>query len=437
VLPIIPAPFDLTQHAVQHAGMAKYQNAIALIGDSRMAQFHIDVPASVGDPGVWKNSVHFMTHAAAQLGQRINVIYDGGVSGYRSDQYLQYLAAAIASRAKFLVIWGCVNDIAYGCTAQQIWTGVGMPTASIGIRAAAIQAAVAGMTVILMGEMGQVGMTGTKLGYVMQYNQLCRELAEVVPGVLYYDAPSVLLDSTQTVPAFKTGYSSDGTHTLALGAYNLGVDFASFMSPLVPAFGQQLQAAWDVGANGGTNLLVNPFFLTATGGTKGTNTTGTVPANWEVDGSANVAVVASTVAGTYGNDLVLSLTASAAGTAQVFFYLNPPGNGSNYGAPVAGDIHQCGVEYTVAAGSSHFCPPAVRELLQLDGVNYQPGDMYCSTSNGPGPTTAYTNVLRSPKFTLPAFTTVNQWGWYMNLAFDAAGSATVNIRRPWLRKRYS
>ena len=423
--------------ALKVGASMRNKNAFALLGDSRMAQYQVDAPAIVGAIGNWKNSVHFLAHANAQLGQRINVVYSGAVSGNRSDQYLAHLDGAIASPAKRLIIWGSVNDIAYGCTASQVWTGVGMPTASIGIQAAAIKAINAGMDVILVGDPGQVGLSSAKMGYVQQYNQFCREFCESFPNAYYFDAPSVVLDQTQTSVAFKTGYSADGTHTLAIGAYNLGVSFASFISPLVTAFGQQPNAAWDVGANGGTNLLINPLFLSTTGGTAGASTTGPIPNTWEVSGSAQVSVVVSTAAGVCGNDLVLTLTASAAGTAQLFHYQNPPGNGANYGAPVAGDIHQVGVEYTVDAGSSRFCPPAVRELLQLDGINFQPGDMYSGAANGPGPTTAYTNVLQSPKFVIPAFTTCNQWGWYLNIAFDAAGSAVLRVRRPKLTKRFS
>lgn len=403
---------------------SRVNNTFAFVGDSRLAQYYID---STGTQ-IYKNSVQFFTWANAMSGQRMNVIYDGGISGDRSDQYLVNLNTAIASGARFLILWGIVNDIVNGNTAVQSWTGVGMPTASIGLKAAALQAIAAGMTVIFVGEPGSVGFSSAEMSQVSQYNQYCREFIEENPNAIYFDSLSTLLDPTQTVIAFKTGYSNDGTHTNTLGAYNLGVAFSALLPPLLPVFAQEQQSAWDVPLNNGVNLLANPLFLTTTGGTAGTNTTGSVPANWSVQGSANVAVAVSTVPGSYGNDLVLTLTASGAGTAELYY---------TFGSITAGEILQNGIEYTVASGSSNFGPPTNRQLIQLDSVNHQPGDMYFTVADAPGPTVAYTNVLQSPKFTVPAFTTFNQWIWYSDINFTAAGSAVVNFRRAWLRKRFS
>jgi hypothetical protein len=400
-------------------------NSFAFVGDSRLAQYNVDSTTSK----IWRNSPHFFTWANAQLGQRLQVTFNNSGPGLRTDQYLVQLPAAIASGSKFLLLWSAVNDISQGSTPTMAWTGAGAPTTSIGLKGAAQLAIASGMSVILGGEPGATGFSSTQMGYCAQLNQLMREFCEQTPSAYYFDAPGIMQDPTQTVVAFKPNYSSDGIHTICLGGYNLGIGFANLISPLIPPFSQQQHAAWDVPANAGVNLLTNPFFLTATGGTPGTNTTGTIPANWFVAGSTNVAVASSTTPGPYGNDTVLTLTASAAGTAQMYFFLGP-------GAVGAGNIYQAAVEYTVANGSSNFCPPTLNILIQADGINYQPGDMFAQASLGNGPTTAYTNVLRTPKFTMPGFTTATQFYLYKTFTFSGPGSATVNLRRPELRKRF-
>jgi hypothetical protein len=401
----------------------RLQNGFAFIGDSRNAQVF-------ADSGQTRFAArHWWVQANSLLGNRMLCVYNGAVSAQRSDQYLSVLATAIASRAKWLVIWGVVNDITAGYTplaANAFWAA---------IQVAATRAAAAGMNVILVSETGISTFSSAQQGSVNQYNQLCRELAESVPGIYYFDINSSLLDPAQAAPTFRTGYSTDGTHPITLGGAAAGSAFATAFGPLVAPFGSQPANGSDVGAKGGLQLLTNPAWITATGATFGGGSapSGDGPANWYADAPTGYTTVSSVTVDKWR----LAITASAAGTVSQYFYLIPEGDGSNYGPPVAGNIYQCGCEVTVAASSSNYVGPQVRMLLQLDGVNYQPTDMYAPAADGPGPTTAYTKSMKSPKLTVPAFTTVNQWYFYVEHIFSAAGSATVDLSRPWLRKRYS
>lgn len=423
-----------------------YANTFAFVGDSRLAQMHVDSPKRN------KHSVHWFNHANALMGQRMRNVYNGAVSGWRSDQYIPVgLDGAIASGAQWLVIWGVVNDISFGVTAAQAWNGwasgagpVGASDSHIGIKAAAQRALVAGMRVILLTDPGSTSMAGnaTLTGECLRYNRYVREFAEQTKGVLLFDVAREVWNPTSTNLTWKTGYSVEGsnvqTHLATLGGYNCGVAFASLMSPILPAFQQLPAARIETNANGGVDLTPNPLWLTTTGGTVGTGFTGTMPAGWEAirsgSGNPTATLTLQDAADGVGKELVVACTFNAADDEIRIRCTNSLA--SSLSLPAAGDILQAGGEVSVANSSSSFCGVYLQLQGDPSGSNYEVVDMYCGSAYGAGPTTAYNQVQQTYPVQFAAAPSTYLRFSFRAVAF-AAGTATFTIRKPWLRKRLS
>lgn len=407
----------------------RIENNVAALGDSRMQQVYADSAQTR------MQARHWFVQANALMGNRMLMVGNFAVAGLRSDQYLQYVANAIATNARWCIIWGVINDITAGVSA------LGSGGFWAGMSTAVDKLVAAGMNVIMVSETGISTLTSAQQGYVNQYNQLCREKTESTVGVYYFDINSALLDSATSVPTFRTGYSQDGTHTVTLGGAAGGVAYFAQFGGLFAPFGQQAANASDVGANGGIQLLTNPMWITATGATFGGGSppTGAGPANWFADAPTGYTVVSSVT----GQNWRLVITPNGAGTVSQYFFFLPGGSGANYGAPLPGYIYQCGCQVAVQASSQNYTGPQSRILLQLltngTNIDYQPSDLYAPVADGPGPTTAYTKTMKSPKFTVPSgWSSVTQWYFYVEHNFTAAGTATtIDLSSPWVRKRYS
>jgi hypothetical protein len=407
-------------------------NTFDLIGDSRTA---LQNEGGNGTSSFQQNSYNYFNQANALFGQRFQVVNSLGVPGDRTDQYLAAgLATCVASTAKYCAIFGVVNDFIQGYTAAQAWSGGSGYNNSPGISGACAQLIAAGKTPILFTEPGQDGMTATAILAISQFNQYARELAEK-GQIILVDAAAVFVDpvaSTSSVLHLKTGYTSDGLHPSQLGAYYAGQAFGQAMLPFVPALPQFPYCAAE---DASIQTLPNNLFTTTTGGTiSGAGTvTGAMPAGWSITVPAGASVTVSTVAPSPygdGNDLELVITASAA--ADVVLNVNAA-------VPVAGDVYQAGAEFYVAQATGTFLGAEATMALVyntssvITAQDYNNGAVL-ATNGPPGP---YTYTVKTPKITVPAGSAPVSLSLEFDLVFAASGSATIYIRRTWLRKRFS
>lgn len=401
------------------AGGSRIWNSMAMLGDSRPAQMYADVGQLIFQ------GRHYLVQANSLNGNRLRIVYNGAVSGQRSDQYLSQLPQAIASNAKHVHIHGVINDIDAGRTIDQIWPA---------IRDAARLIAAGGQYCTLVSETGISTFTSTQQGYVHQYNQRCRQLAESTSGILFFDISSSLMDPAQSTLNFKAGFSNDPPHPNATGGFASGQAWNDQFGHLFAALQQRVATGSEVGAKGGVQLFTNPTFIQATGATFGgaNPPTGAGPATWFCD-SPNEADVTSSVE---GQEWVLEIEASAACTVPIYFYLVPTGDGANYPKPAVGDRFQLGAEIAVEAGSANYVGPQCRMLLQLPvDRNFQIADCFTPAGDGPGPASAYVKTLASPVLTVPEFSgDPTAWYCYFDQIFSGAGSATIRLQRPWLHK---
>lgn len=402
-------------------------NSFALIGDSRIAQMFIDnagvyMPSS---PGHQKTN-HFFNVANGLLGQRMKIAFSYGITGATTSQYLVNLPLAIASGASWLLMWSVYNDInqaaANGDNATTIWNRV---------KNGATTAINAGMNVILMTEPGGSTFTATQIGMVNQFNEYLREYASVTPGIFMFDISQVILNPNSTTITYNTSYSNDGIHLNGYGSWFAGNAFSTFISPLIPAQNSQIFVNTDIAANGNIQQVVNPLMVSGSGGTLNTGFTGTIPASFSIfrkSGSPTGVVSVSADANGYGNDMVVACTFAAAGDIIAI------GNNQTIGNfTLPGDIVDSGCEIQVASGATNL-KAVYMSTLFFGQYSNNANDLLPLDTN-PLPNIAMDMVLKTVP--LPLTTATTAISWQLFIEASGAGSATVTLKRPWLRRRYS
>ena len=405
-------------------------NTFAFVGDSRLSQIFADSTNTYGNNATLfpvnlahLKTNHFFNWANTQLNQRMKIVFNGAVSGMRSDQYLWCMPQAIASGANWLVLWSIVNDVGQsgttGDTAKTIWAR---------IKAAAQQALIAGMNVIIVSETGTTSLNSASMGICYQYNEYAREFCEVTAGAFFYDINQVVVSPVSSTMAFNAGYSDDGTHLNGYGSYFAGVDFAAWISSFVLKLNCALGSPNEVAAQGNIQQVANPTFQTTTGGIAGSGVTGNVPASYNAGCSGSVACAISVGADPsgYGNAVTATLTATGAGGFQI----HQDTTLANYTIP--NDVVQSGCQAVLSAGATNVS--SIYLGSNFGGTANPTADLWpLSATNIPQ--VAMTLELKSVPFIIPAGTT---WAtWQMNIAFSGAGSATLLIRRPWMRRRFA
>jgi hypothetical protein len=304
---------------------AMSENGFYFIGDSRQDNVFFDHSTQVQfsniNPFNWANSL---------LGQPFIVLGDGALSGSRTDQMLaSQLAGAVNSTAKNVVIQSGVNDISQGYPS----TSTSGATACANIKTASNKLISAGKRVFLYEEYGSTNFSTTYLTQLALLRRCEEEYAQSNPGnFINVDFAPVLYSPTNsntTSLVFNTGYTTDGTHDSALGAYFLGVYLKGILQTLLPntPVGTNIVAAYQDGSVSGVpNLAQNPLFLNTTAISGVTGFSGTQPTGWNFSRSGTptvtVAVQPNTEINGLGNETVATITCSAA-SDQVYFGYNP------------------------------------------------------------------------------------------------------------------
>lgn len=386
-------------------------NSIVVLGDSRPSQQFVDASTKLRKP-----AYNPLTIASQKLGQRIRW-YNLAVSGLRSDQYLaaSYFNAALATNAHWLMIWGIVNDVSQNGNAVDYWTAY--------VKPAALAWIAQGRRVILITEPGSNSLSGSaaNVGAVAKYNRQIRQFCLEQPGAVLIDVAATVMDPTATM-TFKTSASGDGTHiNLVAGAFLAGQEIANVLGALIPPYSGLVTTPGEIFANGGVQFFPNPTFQTTSGGTGGTGVTGTVPSGiTSIILPASWTCTISTGAGSYGNDVTLAISAAASGIAKIQMDLSS--------VESAGDVMYANCEVDVSAGASRLQSASLMLESNRASVSQTGEDGYCAVGNGQWPSTAQTVTLQTPDMTIAA----GARGWltaYLNAYFDAAGSATIKLRR--------
>jgi len=426
--------------------------ALASLGDSRVARFY----QSLGNNFGFSGYTHF-TIANSIAKKPFDVVYNGGLSGDQSDTMLARLAATIASGAGTLWIQIGVNDVNNSGVGYTTTNTVGPNQAAVvstanvalicfqNIQYAAQQFLRAGgQRVIINLECGAEVFGTAQIAACINLNQRLREFARSAPGVLIYDLWSQMHDpaaSTTSTLRFKSGYAAEasgsGTHMSNKGAEIVGRNLAAFLTanfPTVPYLPADVNEITSITTN---NLLLNPLFMTTSGGTgSGTNgVTGTVPGSWTADrtgggGTQTTVVSTGTPAdGSPGNECIMACTFGGAGDICRIRQDAVIGNIS-----VGDFLEGVGV---VVVDSGSVLAGIQMDLQYADGTTTWNLTDLKPLDNNPISTVGGTYYLKTPPYPV----TVKGGGAFMSMRLYAigsgAGTATVRWRTIQARKRFA
>lgn len=433
--------FSISQ--IRGPGALDFKSICAGPGDSRTAQVNA---ASDLANGTANSSA--LAYIPALLGRGVKLrcgpdSYVLGTSGARSDQsILSYGDQVVASSSGW--IWQsavCVNDLGQAATGYTTVTNDKSPNSGVVVSSANVAKVCAdniiaqvardlasGHKVILEAERG---VNGQLYAPVAEINQRLSDDCDARPGCYFFNPNGALYNSagSTTAVSFKSGIVADSTHYGPAGALTEAQEFVRQYGSLLPSTDVLTCSAADTYTGNPRQLLTNTLFNTTTGGT-GTPASGTVPAGWSLIQDAGMTVNITYAATNCGNDITLTITAANAGRVRLTQTVAPANT-----QWAIGDYLLATGQVSVAAGSSNMYTYLQAENATNDaqGANQPTSsyDLYGTTANGAGPTTAYTLTYRTrPRPNAPTGVTRGYASWVGFIQFTAAGSATVTFRRP-------
>lgn len=414
-------------------------NGFSMIGDSRTADLTI---------GQGTNCRNWFNWACAYYRQSPLLVGAYGASGNRSDQYLTNgnFERALTDGSQWLIFgYPAVNDISQANAGYTDTFGRAVTLSNVAELALdnvitfAKKAVAAGKKVIVLTEPGATSLTAAQVAVVHDYNRRVKERIAEVPGAVLYDPCPTLWDAaaSATLIAFKTNYSGDGTHAQQAAARAVGADFAANVLPaILPKVDTAPANTSDSAANGTNQLFRNPLFSTLTGGTTGSNITlssGTVPANVSISGSAAISlavtITSATNANGFGNDVTFAFTANGTGNARIDL-------ATTVGDWNLTDLFESRIEIDVAAGSTAAGVHAVTNVLTDSST--KTNALYAMYAAGDGPSSGPMSTAGDTGLTLrtrrggvvSGSSSKTAVTFRVQVAFTGNQACTVTLRRP-------
>lgn len=408
---------------------------VALVGDSRNSMQYQDGAQKI------LTARHFFNRANSKLGNRMKTVLNIAVSGARTDQYLTNIDAAtqvIASQADYVLVLGCINNLAAqptqvfpytdtkGRTVTQTTVG---STSFDDVKEFSDIMISNGIRPILVTDPGSTSLSGPSQLQLQVYNLKLKQYAEANPEVIYFDlCPLVHKYNQASNIDFIANAMVDPTHYSNHGGELGGVGFAVLMDPIIPKF-NYLPSINTQAGNVYTPLL-NPLFVTQTGGAANTVTitSGALPANWAVKKSANTVAVVIT----YPNPKEIKFDITVTGGAANFYFEQ---EFQAISGITNGMVFEGGISYAVAGGAS---------------AGYSGVDVYIEANDGTTSDTHTTNYigangamlspdagdLKTTEMTLAPAPAIFSWiKIRAEVIFNAAGTASVTFSNPWVEQR--
>lgn len=409
-----------------HQGLGinkQLSNSIVLLGDSRMAQFMIDGSPFASNRTTRTKAAHFLSWASALNGGLLSFRAAFGRSGWRTDQYLNYLDEALSYKASIYAIFGVVNDI-----AQYATTGDTADTIYARLETAILKILYSGFTPLVFIDPGATNFTTTHHAMLQRINERLVSLAETYNGILLFDMANVVWDMTSATFAFKSGYSADGVHYTTTGNYFIGKALGDFLAKVLnPTVNQGGNVSY-LPANGNIFQVVNPLMLTTTGGTLNTGITGAAPASFACFRTGTSTAVASVIDAPDGRGKAIKFDVTGVAEGQYIRVQQDMVN-TNF---AAGDIIEFGAKALVNSGAENM--KMIGLWGNVGGQANPVADLYNDTG-GVLPSDLNTRVLtlRSLPYKLESgFSWVS---WQVRGVANAAGNFSFTVWNPTCKRK--
>jgi len=405
----------------------------SMIGDSRTADLMT---------GSGTNSRNWFNWACAYYKQTPLLIGKYGVSGYRTDQYLTNgnFELALADSAKFLIFGlPAYNDVNQANAGYTDTFGRSITISNVAAYAADniilyAKRAAGYKNVVILTEPGGSTLNAAQCQAVHEFNRLIKERVREVPGAVLYDPCPIIWNPTAstTTIAFKTNYTSDGVHNQQMAARAVGADFAANVLPtLIPKVDTAPSNLSDSVANSTNQLYRNPLFNTLTGGTNGGNftlTSGSIPANMTISGTAAglLSLVITSAANTngFGNDVTFAFTSTGVVSGRIDLDLTT----TDWNLT---DYLEGRIEVDVASGGSGINGVYAETMITTNIGTLDYWSMQASAA-GPMSTTGDAGLVLRTTRGMPYLGSSSKTSAKLRVwvAFSGAGSQTITLRRP-------
>lgn len=355
----------------------------APVGDSRIQNLTLDYPTNLV-----KAASNWIERLLQLTGYAGRIVYFGGVSGQRTDQYFGRLATAVATpNVTHIPLKGAVNNITQAPYTHAV-SGLTISAANAGaqafydLQAMAQTALAAGKIVWIEAEEGidstwpastWTAAMSTQMGI---FNTLMEAWAQATPGVLWIKWDNLIMDRSSATNKHLVGVKYDGTHdTVGCGLYKAQYVLTQYPQALPPAQVTALNpASWTYTGTPAAPLQVldNPGFTTKTGGTLASNGGITFTA-W-----ASGAVVAAGATRYNGANMYFT---AAGGTT-----------GATAPTHTTGTVSDGGVSWTYIAG---FPLWASGQVVAANTYRINAGKLYATLAGGTTGATAPTHTTGS------------------------------------------
>ncbi len=406
---------------------------VAVIGDSRADLSWL--AANGGgrstycvSPFAW---LEFLTGGTVTIPGALNF----GVAGETTTQILARtdtaVAAAVAAGAGAAIGFMSTNDRT---------SGLSLATTKANATAIEAKFTDAGLAFIWVaetprGDAAHTGLrlTGTQLANHVEIRRWLIERAYYYQNVYTVDPWAVIADRASTTGDAIANYLYDGLHIGSRGAFAIAVQLKAIIDRIFTPIARSFASAADIGSasNPYGNAMSNAQFA-GSGGTAGSNVTGTVPTSWTVGTPvAGLSVVSSIIAGTGSAKLQLAITGTPSIAYSKWDALKQavfaPTNGIAAGQTYRGFFP---VEWDDPTGLNHISPyikddSNVRRALYNNGGASDPFLW---------PTGAQSGVIVTDPLTMGGAATFLEAGVHIQVGPASAATITVRFGEPMIAR---
>lgn len=413
-------------------------NSIVYMGDSRNASKFLDPVKRNKSSAGWAN---WMEAYLRGMGKPLNVLGTIAVSGTHTGEWISdQLSQAIALKPQFICFMGYVNNIGrqYPAAASVVDQAVA------DLKAIINRINDAGITAVYLWERGANNFSTLN---IQQWNDINKRLSDYInygdasrqaPNVIVIDqTPVTNVVSQNGTIALKTSF--DGVHDNTPAAKAVGYLAAQKMAPHLRELPGHRLRNLNQGKSGlGSFAMSQAAGFTGSVAATGTGNSGVTPTNviTKTPGtgiSVTYSIQATSAdadGNTWGNEVKVVATASAAGSFGLYMPLDR--------APVVqgGFVHG-GMEVDVSQATNVQAIFADLEWFPATGSTGPFYDLIPpSGAYGNIDTANMTNfVLEPDPMPITAFTGTPYTNLALNVSFSAAGSITFLTRKWWAEYR--
>ena len=379
--------------------------------------------------GLLRRDYGYFNWLNAQLGGRLNVLFNAGIGGDTVQRMAGRLNHVTQFNPDYCFLQGGYNDLAR-TTAQIIADFTTIFTTLYN----------EGITVVALTETPLHSSAGSysaaNAQKLLAVNNWMRNYARTHKGILILDAFKALIDGTSATgqPLANMVWAADSVHWTPKASRAIGNAGYNLLNSIVPAGNTLASSLIDdyTTDTSNPNIVINGM-MAGVAGTANTGITGTVATSWSVSRTGAAAAVGTgQVARTdgFGYDQQLDVTYSASGEQIQFFTTS-----SLHARIVAGETYYFEADISIASITSS-CLGGFYFRLQtsINGVSVDSAAAITANTDVFDQTDMANFVWRSPNIKYPAGATVTSTFIWFQFYSKAAGALTAKVGRVVLRK---